>query len=74
MSHLCVVREETETSYLYVQKFEYSMDGKDMVDYQLDAGAMIGRGRIYYQQRDMQTPDTALWMATLAQVQQMLGK
>ena len=74
MSHLCVVREETETSYLYVQKFEYSMDGKDMVDYQLDAGAMIGRGRIYYQQRDMQTPDTALWMATLAQAQQMLGE
>lgn len=74
MSHLCVVREETDSSYLYVQKFEYTKDDKDIVDYQLDAGAWIGRGRIYFQQRDMQTPDTALWMATLAQFRQMLGK
>jgi hypothetical protein len=68
---MLVLESQTETSYFYVQKFDYS----DVTSsYQLDAGELIGRGYIYFQQKDMQSGDSAYWVATRAQAKQLIGE
>jgi len=68
---LLVLENKTATSYFYIQKFDYS---DDTSSYQLDAGELMGRGCIYYQQQDMQSGDSAYWVATRAQAKQLIGE
>jgi hypothetical protein len=66
-----VEKKQTNTNYIFIQR---KTSTGDTTLYQVDAGELIGRAYIYYQERFIHSADTSRWVATLAQAKHLLGE
>lgn len=71
---LLIKQDHTDTAYYYQERHQFKADGKDVTEYRLYAGQLVGRYRIEYTEFRQHDEGSDRWNTTLQQIMDLISE